>query len=65
MVTNLARPGGNLTGVSFLVVELATKRLEFLRELVPGAARVESLLLRCTVLTCYTEFVIPDVGASR
>jgi putative tryptophan/tyrosine transport system substrate-binding protein len=43
-VTNLARPGGNLTGVSFLVVEAAAKRLALLRELVPGAARVAALV---------------------
>jgi hypothetical protein len=38
--TSCARPGGNLTGNNFLAIELAAKRLEFLRELVPGAARV-------------------------
>jgi len=43
-VTSLARPGGNLTGVSFLVVELMPKRLELLSELVPQA-RVVALLV--------------------
>src|SRR5262245_20483168 len=43
-VTNLARPEGNLTGVSFFNAELAAKRLAFLRELVPAAARVAVLL---------------------
>jgi ABC transporter substrate binding protein len=40
LVTSLARPGGNLTGVNFLSAELVAKRLGLLRELVPGTARV-------------------------
>jgi ABC-type uncharacterized transport system substrate-binding protein len=44
LVTNLARPGGNLTGINFFSNELAGKRLEFLRELVPGAVRVAVLV---------------------
>ena len=43
-VTNLARPEGNLTGVSFFNAELAAKRMALLRELVPAAARVAVLL---------------------
>jgi putative ABC transport system substrate-binding protein len=43
-VASLARPGGNLTGVSVLIVELMTKRLELLTELVPQA-RVIALLV--------------------
>jgi putative ABC transport system substrate-binding protein len=37
LVASLARPGGNLTGVGFLTVELMPKRLELLSELVPQA----------------------------
>jgi putative ABC transport system substrate-binding protein len=42
-VTNLARPGGNLTGVAGLSPELAGKRLELLRELVPSLSKVAVL----------------------
>jgi len=40
LVTSLARPGGNLTGVNFLSRELTAKQLAFLHEMVPKAARV-------------------------
>jgi putative ABC transport system substrate-binding protein len=40
LVASLARPGGNVTGGAILYPELSTKRLEFLKEVVPGLARV-------------------------
>jgi putative tryptophan/tyrosine transport system substrate-binding protein len=44
LVASLARPGGNVTGVNFFSTELVAKRLEHLRALVPGAARVALLV---------------------
>jgi len=44
LVSSLARPGGNLTGVSFFVVELHAKRFELITELIPQA-RVIALLV--------------------
>jgi putative ABC transport system substrate-binding protein len=46
-VANLARPGGNLTGVAILGVELGLKRLELLHELVPTAT-IMALLVNPT-----------------
>ncbi len=43
LVTSLARPGGNVTGVSDLAVELSAKRLELLKEAAPRASRVAVL----------------------
>jgi putative ABC transport system substrate-binding protein len=44
LVTSLARPGGNLTGINFLLTEVAAKRLELLREMVPAAKRLAVLV---------------------
>ena len=40
LVDSLARPGGNVTGMSMMVPEVATKRLELLKEALPGISRV-------------------------
>src|SRR5712691_4042104 len=44
LVASLARPGGNITGLSIMTPELTGKRLELLREVAPGLARVALLL---------------------
>jgi putative tryptophan/tyrosine transport system substrate-binding protein len=44
LVTSLARPGGNATGVYFFLSDLAAKQLGLLRELVPAATRIGLLV---------------------
>ena len=51
LVASLARPEGNLTGINIFIVELATKRLELLRALVPTAARIAVLVNRTDPVT--------------
>ena len=64
LVTSLARPGGNLTGINFFPAEVTGKRLELLRELVPAAVRI-AVLVEPTNPTS-TELTLRDVeGASR
>jgi ABC-type uncharacterized transport system substrate-binding protein len=43
LVASLARPGGNVTGTTFLGPELVAKRLQLLRDVVPGLVRVAAL----------------------
>jgi putative ABC transport system substrate-binding protein len=47
LVASLARPGGNLTGVSTMQGDIAAKRLELIRELFPSLSRI-ALLVRAT-----------------
>jgi putative ABC transport system substrate-binding protein len=44
LVASFSRPGGNVTGVSTLTTELAPKRLQWLRELVPNARKIATLM---------------------
>jgi putative tryptophan/tyrosine transport system substrate-binding protein len=57
LVASLARPGGNLTGINFFAAELAAKRLELQREMMPAAARVAVLVDPNFTLT---EFQVRD-----
>ena len=51
LVSNLARPGGNVTGVSGFAPELTGKRFELVRELVPRATRIALLANRTNAAT--------------
>jgi putative tryptophan/tyrosine transport system substrate-binding protein len=62
LVASLARPGGNLTGVNLFGAELTAKRLEMLRALVPGTARVAVLVNPANPTT--TETTLRDVEAA-
>jgi ABC-type uncharacterized transport system substrate-binding protein len=59
LVTSLARPGGNATGVNFLFSELVAKRLGLLHDLVPKAARIAVLVNPANV--SITETMLRDM----
>ena len=61
LVASLARPGGNLTGINFFNAELAAKRLELLRELVPTATRIAALV---NPINPSTEATVRDVQSA-
>jgi putative ABC transport system substrate-binding protein len=60
LVASLARPGGNVTGLSLQFTDLAAKRLEILRELVPGLRRLAIL----ANVTPATALEIREVNAA-
>jgi len=62
LVASLARPGGNATGVNIFTAELTAKRLDLLRELVPGAARVGVLVNPAQATSA--ESTLRDVAAA-
>lgn len=59
LIASIARPGGNATGINILSGELVAKRLELLRELVPGAARVAVFVNPANATS--TETTVRDV----
>ena len=63
LVANLARPGGNVTGVTQSNVEMAPKRLQSLRELLP-AARVIALLVNPALTLPSAEAVTGEVSTA-
>jgi len=54
LVSSLAKPGGNLTGLSDFHGDLITKRLELLKEVIPSASRI-AVLLNPTNPTCLLQ----------
>jgi putative ABC transport system substrate-binding protein len=78
LVASLNRPGGNVTGVSFITAELGSKQLGLLRELRPGAARIAVLVdpkwplterfvseLRAAALAVGQQLIVLDVSSDR
>jgi putative tryptophan/tyrosine transport system substrate-binding protein len=59
LVSSLARPGGNLTGINFFANELAAKRLALLHELVPKAVRMAVLVNPANIPA--TESALRDI----
>ena len=59
LVASLARPGGNITGVNIFSGEFVAKRLDLLRELVPGATRIAVLVNPANVAN--TATTVKDV----
>jgi ABC-type uncharacterized transport system substrate-binding protein len=60
LVSSLARPSGNATGINFYTGEVTAKRLELLRELVPAAIRVAVLVNPANATT--TQTTVRDVA---
>ena len=78
LVASLGRPGGNITGVVFIVSELGTKRLELLRQLVPNATSIGVLVnpntpeteaerndLLAASFKIGQQLIVLDVGSDR
>jgi putative ABC transport system substrate-binding protein len=78
LVDSLNRPGGNITGVSFLTAVLGTKRLELLRQLVPNATTIAMLVnpnspdteaerrdVQAGAQAIGQQLVVLDVGSDR
>jgi putative tryptophan/tyrosine transport system substrate-binding protein len=63
-VASLARPGGNITGVSMALTEIAAKGLEILKEAVPHATRIGVLWNPTTPSHPYVLKAVEAVGAS-
>jgi putative ABC transport system substrate-binding protein len=61
LVSSLARPGGNVTGLSLMVPELGGKRLQLLKEILPGLSRVAVLW---NAASPYASLVVRETEAT-
>jgi putative ABC transport system substrate-binding protein len=57
VVASLARPGGNVTGLSIMLAELSTKRLQLLKEAMPRLKAIENLRAAAPSLMIELSFV--------
>ena len=64
LAASLARPGGNVTGLQFLSPELAAKRLQLLKELLPRLRRVAMLHATADVDLGFYDRIQADLGAA-
>ena len=63
LVNSLSRPGGNMTGINIFNLELAGKRLELLRQLVPKAARIAVLVNPADAAATHTQLSEVEAAA--
>jgi putative ABC transport system substrate-binding protein len=63
LVTNLARPGGNATGINFFVAEVEAKRLRLLHDMLPKAVRVAVLVNPANVSNTETTMHVVQEAA--
>ena len=63
LVTSLAKPDGNLTGVNILAAEVVAKRLELLRELLPKAISIDALVDPVNATTTESTLKILEAAA--
>ena len=64
LVASLARPGGNVTGLSYFNEAILAKRLEMLKEFVPGLARV-AVLRNPTIAAHATFWAVTEAAARK
>ena len=63
LVASLARPGGNLTGINFLLTQLAAKRLGLLHEMLPAAKRLAVLVNPAQAINTESTLLEVQAGA--